>query len=86
MNTVVQLRPRRKTAPDNKAVLDLIDAALGAEFVRLARLYGACAVTTVALRYVTECMEHARRKRRPVEDEWLKDLKQRFDRAMEGKT
>jgi hypothetical protein len=83
MATVVYLKAQQLAR--HKATLDSIDIALGREFVRLAKLHGPQAVTTVALTYVTSAIRQTRRKGRPVELKWLADLKRQFDAAMEGK-
>ena len=85
MTTVVQLKSRRKVPTDSATTLAIIDATLGEVFVRLAEQYGAHAVTTVALKYIAEAVEHVRLKHRPVEDRWIVDLAKRFNDAIKGK-
>lgn len=71
--SVVKFKPRQKPpiARKNRLALEAIDQALGAEFVRLAQLYGTYAVTTVAVGYIAKCIQTARRKRGGPEDKWV---------------
>lgn len=81
--SVVHLKPR-KPAHNTRTDLEAIDATLGVQFVRLGERYGAHAVVTVALTYVTQAIRQTRRKGHPIGQKWLEDLRCQFDRAMKG--
>ncbi len=80
--SVIHLKTRAKPARSN--ALRAIDVALGEVFCRLAEQHGVYAVTTVALTYIAEAIQHARETQRPIEAKWIADLEERFAKALKG--
>lgn len=78
MSVVAYLKPR----PEPPSELERCDKELRDVLTPLVLEYGPYTVITVAHELVCEVIEQTQAKRRLNEDEWLKDLQARFQRAL----
>ncbi len=77
---------RLKSKPARPSRLERCTHELRNALTPLVLEYGVYTVITVAHEVICEVIEHTRQKHRANEDEWLKDLQARFERATREST